>query len=591
MKPKGRTEMPTPLPRQRGLHRLVVTGLTLGWALAGSVVPVAAAGTPAGTIIRNIAIANYEDTSGNPLPPVESNEVTTVVAQVGGVDVSPETALHNVIAGSATVFLVQVTNTGNGSDSLPLTLSGIPGDWTATVYNDLDDDGVLDAEEGTPGNEVATLALNADQMAPILMRVEAPAGAESGEAVTMTLSATSTFDGGVEDTGTYTANVTAAAIAGLKSAAPSDPRTGDVVTYAITGINEGSSTAFAVVYSDPLPSGVTYVPGSMRFGSDGVTYDSATPLTDGVDADIGDFGGSAANTVTFEWGDAPGEQTGVVFFRVTVNAELPAGTVVSNTAVVSYESPQGIQAPAVDSTPALFTVAASPLPVLTITSTAGSAEAGSSLSYPASVANEGNATDVFDITSSSTAGLQLQLWVDVNGDGVAGTPGDFELTDTDADGDPDLGSLVPGASAELIFVVEVPAGVNDGTIDVTTIAVTSSNDPAVTATGTLTTTVRAPIVTVSKSVDPAGTQPPGQVLTYTAIIANGGQGSATSVVFSDAIPTNTTYVPNSTLVDGVPKTDLDDGDNVELANNTVIVDLGTVGPDGSHTIRFSVTID
>ena len=329
----------------------------------------------------------------------------------------------------------------------------------------------------------------------------------------------------------------------------------------------------------------------MRFGSDGVTYDSATPLTDGVDADIGDFGGSAANTVTFEWGDAPGEQTGVVFFRVTVNAELPAGTVVSNTAVVSYESPQGIQAPAVDSTPALFTVAASPLPVLTITSTAGSAEAGSSLSYPASVANEGNATDVFDITSSSTAGLQLQLWVDVNGDGVAGTPGDFELTDTDADGDPDLGSLVPGASAELIFVVEVPAGVNDGTIDVTTIAVTSSNDPAVTATGTLTTTVRAPIVTVSKSVDPAGTQPPGQVLTYTAIIANGGQGSATSVVFSDAIPTNTTYVPNSTLVDGVPKTDLEDGDNVELANNTVIVDLGTVGPEGSHTIRFSVTID
>lgn len=583
--------MSTRQSNHHGLGARIVVGLVLACSVTGGVVPAEAAGTPAGTIIRNIATANYEDTSGNPLPPVESNEVTTIVAQVGGVDVSPETSLHNVIAGAATVFLVQVTNTGNGSDSFPLTLSGIPVDWTATMYNDLDDDGVLDGEEEIVGNEVVALSLDADQMAPILIRVDAPVDAESGAAVTMTLSATSDFSAGIQDTGTYTANVTAAAVSALKSAAPGDPKTGDIVTYTITGENEGTSTAFAVDYSDPLPSGVTYVPGSMRFGLEGITYDSATPVTDGVDADIGDFSGSAANTVTFQWGDAPGQQVAVLFFRVTVDAELPAGTVVSNTAVISYESPQGIQAPVVDSTPALFTVAPTPLPILSITSTAGAAEAGSSLPYSASVTNGGNATDIFDITSSSTAGLVLQVWVDVNGDGIAGTAGDFELTDTDADGDPDLGSLVPGAEVELVFVAQVPAGVSDGTIDVTTITVKSSNDPAVSATGTLTTTVRAPIVTVSKSVDPAGTQPPGQVLTYTAIVANGGQGSATSVVFSDPVPTNTTYVPNSTLVDGVPKTDVGDGDNVELANGTVIVDLGTIGPEGSHTIRFSVTID
>ena len=583
--------MTTRQSNHHGLGARIVVGLVLASSVTGGVVPAEAAGTPAGTIIRNIATANYEDTSGNPLPPVESNEVTTIVAQVGGVDVSPETSLHNVIAGAATVFLVQVTNTGNGSDSFPLTLSGIPVDWAATMYNDLDDDGVLDGEEEIVGNEVVALSLDADQMAPILIRVDAPVDAESGAAVTMTLSATSDFSAGIQDTGTYTANVTAAAVSALKSAAPGDPKTGDIVTYTITGENEGTSTAFAVDYSDPLPSGVTYVPGSMRFGLEGITYDSATPVTDGVDADIGDFSGSAANTVTFQWGDAPGQQVAVLFFRVTVDAELPAGTVVSNTAVISYESPQGIQAPVVDSTPALFTVAPTPLPILSITSTAGAAEAGSSLPYSASVTNGGNATDIFDITSSSTAGLVLQVWVDVNGDGIAGTAGDFELTDTDADGDPDLGSLVPGAEVELVFVAQVPAGVSDGTIDVTTITVKSSNDPAVSATGTLTTTVRAPIVTVSKSVDPAGTQPPGQVLTYTAIVANGGQGSATSVVFSDPVPTNTTYVPNSTLVDGVPKTDVGDGDNVELANGTIIVDLGTIGPEGSHTIRFSVTID
>ena len=40
------------------------------------------------------------------------------------------------------------------------------------------------------------------------------------------------------------------------------------------------------------------------------------------------------------------------------------------------------------------------------------------------------------------------------------------MIDTDVDGDPDLGSIVPGATVELVFVVEVPAGVSDGTIDV-----------------------------------------------------------------------------------------------------------------------------
>jgi uncharacterized repeat protein (TIGR01451 family) len=80
------------------------------------------------------------------------------------------------------------------------------------------------------------------------------------------------------------------------------------------------------------------------------------------------------------------------------------------------------------------------------------------------------------------------------------------------------------------------------------------------------------------------------VLTYTAVIANSGQGVATEVVFSDQIPAHTTYVTNSVRVNGNARTDAADGDNVLVSNNNIVVDLGTLGAGGTQTITFSVTI-
>src|SRR6056297_3534285 len=80
-----------------------------------------AAGTPAGTAITNFATGEYSDANGNALPNVTSNTVTTIVSQVAGVDISPETSSSNVILASTVAFPLTLTNTGNGSDTFDLT--------------------------------------------------------------------------------------------------------------------------------------------------------------------------------------------------------------------------------------------------------------------------------------------------------------------------------------------------------------------------------------------------------------------------------------------------------------------------------------
>ena len=553
---------------------------------------VLAAGTPAGTVIRNVATANYKDASGNDLPAVRSNEVATVVSQIAGVDLSPGDEAQNLTAGGTAFFHAHVANIGNGEDVFDLTISGVPAGWTAVIYQDLNDNGILDPEEIAPDNTITSPSLQADEFVPFIMQVTTPAGTADGQVATISVTATSRFDGDVTDVGAYVATVTAAALQIVKTATPENPRVGEVVTYVIRGANEGTATGFDVVVTDPLPSGVTYLPGSIRYGEGrDITYDAAVPLTDASDGDPADFGISAPNTVSVRWGDSPGGQVGSVFFRVTVNTGLPAGTEVHNVANVAYESPSGTAAPPVTSAPGSFNVTASANPLLAITSSAGTGESGSTVSYPITVTNGSNGTDVLDITTTSSAGFPNQIWVDANGDGIPGNDGDYLLTDTDGDGKPDTGSLESGASVKLIAVVSIPAGTADETVDLTTISVTSSSDPTVSASSTLTTTAYAPEISVLKSVSPEGAQAPGQVLTYVSTVSNVGHGTATTLVLQDHIPINTTYVPNSVTVDGHDHTDAADGDNVVVTNGNVVVNVGTLGPGGSHTIRFSVTIN
>jgi uncharacterized repeat protein (TIGR01451 family) len=95
---------------------------------------------------------------------------------------------------------------------------------------------------------------------------------------------------------------------------------------------------------------------------------------------------------------------------------------------------------------------------------------------------------------------------------------------------------------------------------------------------------------------------PGATVTYTITIINDGSSAATSVVITDTMPANTTYVNDSMFlnddVDGSGSytglTDASDSptDEATFAGGLVTVDLGTLAVSSvKQAIQFSVTID
>ncbi|MCS6947442.1 MAG: hypothetical protein NZM12_07495 [Steroidobacteraceae bacterium] len=107
-------------------------------------------------------------------------------------------------------------------------------------------------------------------------------------------------------------------------------------------------------------------------------------------------------------------------------------------------------------------------------------------------------------------------------------------------------------------------------------------------------------VTANKTaavVDPfGGSRPiPGARIDFQVVVTATGPGTAGAAQFTDNIPANTTYVPNSLRLNGASLTDAADADAGQFVANPVPqvrVALGSLTQaSGAQTIRFSVTIN
>jgi len=359
-------------------------------------------------------------------------------------------------------------------------------------------------------------------------------------------------------------------------------------------------------------------------GPEGSTYSTGTiPLTDADDTEIPEAGGARAafnagtKEVVLDWPQCP--PVGVLYFQVQVNESVPQGATISNSIRADYSLLEDdMTRPYVEtSNSATATVDYHP-GVLLSPDTSGSGNPGDKMYYPFIVTNTGNAPDTIDLTYNSSFGWSWVIWHDVDGNGIPGTDGDVILTDTNASGIIDTGILPQDGSLALIAVATIPAGTSDGSVETTVIKGVSSIDPAVTSAVTMTTTVKAPLLSVSKALvsvqapeggavciptDPttgAGcTYVPGSALTYRITVVNNGTGNATSVVITDVIPAYTTYRAGSIRTGWntgslTPRTDGNDGDGGRYEGGAVIAGGSgnlTLGPEGTWVLEFGVTID
>jgi uncharacterized repeat protein (TIGR01451 family) len=269
----------------------------------------------------------------------------------------------------------------------------------------------------------------------------------------------------------------------------------------------------------------------------------------------------------------------------------PAGTPITNQATVTYNDPLGNTFTALSNV--VTTVVSQVASVDVAPDNATTTTPSTIVTYAHTVSNLGNGPDAIDITTGSSQGWTVDLYFDLNGDGLYQVT-DPVLGDTDGDLTPDTGVLAANGTYKILARVTVPAGTVGGTVDVTTVTGTSSFNVSVSESATDTTSIQAPNLTAVKTVSPVGNQPPGTVLTYTVAVTNNGNTAASSVVLTDAIPANTTYVPGSITYNGAARTDGADLDNADFNStnaNAVTVNVGALAVAATVTVEFQVTID
>ncbi len=359
------------------------------------------------------------------------------------------------------------------------------------------------------------------------------------------------------------------------------PSPGDVLEYRVTIANTGTAAATGVAFVDPAPAYSTVVPGSVTATAGTIVGGSP------VQVSVGTL--------------APGSHVDIRF-RVSLDAVVPAGvSSISNQGAVTSDQLPGVLTddPAVGGAadPTVTPITAEPRLAAELTDSLavdadgnGSPSPGDTVEYRAVVRNTGN---------TATADVVLTAPLPAHTSAVAGsaTTTDGTVASFDASGlRVEIPEISGGRSTTVIFRVQiagtVPAGVRQislqGQVASDDLAAVPTDDPRVggTADPTVTPITAAPSLTATKTAtlftdaDHDGVPSPGDTLLYRIEVVNGGNTAATSVVVDDAIPAGTSVEAGSVQV----------SQGTVASESPVEADLGDLAAGASSVVTFRVVV-
>lgn len=442
-----------------------------------AMVSMADAAPPAGAVIGNQATATYDDATGTSRS-TTSNLVQTTVSQVRSFLLTANGA-RTAAPGQTVYYPHTITNTGNGTDTYTLDAPTPGGAFTHTAltyYIDANGDGVPDS----PTAIASSGPVPAGTQFRFVVAGNVPAGATSGQTATITVSVTDGAANNATNTDTTTvANSVITVTKAMSSTSGASPSAGPI-TVTLSYTNSGTAVANAVVLTDTLPAGMTYVANSGRWSVSGATGlgDGAGGDPAGIDygfsagvvtATITSVGAGVSGTVTFQVNIASGlaPTTPTNLATTTNTASYSTSTQAStNTNSVTYTVLQAGNVVANGSAASSADGTAEPV-------TIASAAPGSTVSYSDYIWNTGNGTDTFNVALSGStfpAGTTFALF---QSDGAT------SLLDSDGNGVADTGPLAAGANYRVIVRATLPVGAlpGGGPYDVTLTA-TSTFDPS-----------------------------------------------------------------------------------------------------------------
>ncbi|MTW23151.1 isopeptide-forming domain-containing fimbrial protein, partial [Allochromatium palmeri] len=377
---------------------------------------------------------------------------------------------------------------------------------------------------------------------------------------------------------------------------------GETLEYRVVLTNTGSVAATNVVFTDPIPANTAYVADS-------------TTLNGSRLADSGGGLSFSEGVMTLQIGTlaAAGEAsaTATITFRVALDSDVPAGTMISNQGVV--DSDQTVPTPTdgdanptngaqptdlpVGGQPALTSALYAEKTVTwrTDADSSNTVTAGDTLRYTIVLRNRGaSLLTGLDFSDTIPTGLRYTGTSDASSGSV--TVDDQTVSWTG------LADLAPGASHTLSFDVTITSVTGDsqtfnnqGTATATglgDVPTDSNGDPSDGAQPTTITAIgtgsAAPALDLQKRwslvVDGGtlGQVDPGDTLQYTLTVTNTGAQAATDVRLTDTpLPSQLTTVADSLITSlGVVET-----------QDPIAVNLGTLNPGQIATVSFKMTVN
>ncbi|MFD7212152.1 DUF11 domain-containing protein, partial [Bacillus cereus] len=358
-------------------------------------------------------------------------------------------------------------------------------------------------------------------------------------------------------------NINSPNIQATKSVNKSVAAIGDILTYTVTIPNTGLLPANNAIFIDSLPNGTSFIPGTLTV--DNVPQTNANPAA-GIS--LGTINNGTSRTVTFQ---------------ATV-VSLPSQNPISNTANITFQ-----YTPIAGGTTfnglATSNSAGTQINLADINGTKSVnklfTDIGETLTYSIALANIGNiaATNVIYTDPIPSGTTFIPGSVTVNGVTQAGANPANGIS---------IGSIAANSTTTISFQVFVPSIpqtnpiLNSGTTTYQYIPV--PNQPAVSGTDTtniVSTQVNNATVTMTKAVD-KNFADIGDILTYTVSFTGTGNTNANNVIFTDVIPTGTTFVVNSVTIDGTTQVG---------ANPANGVNIGSIPTGTTKNVSFQVVVN
>ncbi|WP_040329924.1 DUF7507 domain-containing protein, partial [Clostridium ihumii] len=363
------------------------------------------------------------------LPPIDTNPVDTTVNHADLIsqgNLVKSVDKTTAVVGETVTYTIKVTNTGNILAN-PVTLTDVVPNGTSYVGGTLTVDGVPSG--GNPNNGIIIGPVNPGQTVTVVFSVKINTMPNPNP---MPNTATIDYQYLVNPNGTPTgvtgnSNTVETAVGDIlvnKLVDKAFADLGDTITYTVTVNNPGVASISNVLFTDALPSGTSYVNGSLTVDT---AYTGTDPMTGITLTTVG-----AGQTVTITW-------------KVTVGNVLPSPNPIQNIGTVTVPGLPPVNTNPVDTTVNHADLISQGNLVKSVDKT--SAVVGETVTYTIKVTNTGNIlanpVTLTDVVPNGTSYVSGTLTVDGNPNG----------------GDPNsgiaIGPVNPGQTVTVVFSVKI----------------------------------------------------------------------------------------------------------------------------------------